>query len=246
MRMPLHGKIVAIESVTSADRAAMFALMDRHYENVCRRMFENDLDEKDWVIQIHDWTTGELAGFSTQKLLHADIGGRRVAALFSGDTVVAREHWGDRALAQCWGQHALDLIDADPSRELYWLLISKGYKTYRFLPLFFHEFNPHPDCDWREEDRATRDALIGLKFASSFDADRGVVTAGPNHDRLRPGVADLTAERLGDRFVRFFAQCNPGHARGDELVCLAPLTRENFTSAAYRVIGPRPAAAGVA
>ena len=29
-------------------------------------------------------------------------------------------------------------------------------------------------------------------------------------------------------------------ANGDELCCLAPLSRANFTPAAYRVIGPEP------
>jgi len=40
--------------------------------------------------------------------------------------------------------------------------------------------------------------------------------------------------------VRFFVERNPGHACGDELCCLAPLTRANFTPAAHRVIGPEP------
>jgi hypothetical protein len=69
-----------------------------------------------------------------------------------------------------------------------------------------------------------------------------VVRGGPGKDRLRPGVADLTPGRLRDPHVDFFARRNPGHPRGDELCCLAPLTRGNFTAAAWRVIGPEPAA----
>ena len=55
-------------------------------------------------------------------------------------------------------------------------------------------------------------------------------------------IVPLTRERLRDPHVRFFAERNPGHTRGDELCCLAPLTRAAFTSAAYRVIGPEPVA----
>ena len=58
---------------------------------------------------------------------------------------------------------------------------------------------------------------------------------------LRAGLADITPERMADRDVRYFQERNPGHARGDELCCLAPLTRANFTRAAYRVIGPESA-----
>jgi hypothetical protein len=137
------------------------------------------------------------------------------------------------------------LIDADPERELYWFLIAKGYKTFRFLPLFFHDFDPHPDRPITPGARTIRDTLGRLKFPHSYDADQGIVVAGPTSDRLRPGIADITPERARDRFVRFFAEQNPGHLRGDELACLAPLTRENFTAAAYRVIGATVKVPGV-
>jgi hypothetical protein len=46
--------------------------------------------------------------------------------------------------------------------------------------------------------------------------------------------------------VRFFLERNPHYDRGDELCCLAPLTQENFTRAAYRVINASaPAVTGV-
>ena len=94
--------------------------------------------------------------------------------------------------------------------------------------------------------RAVIDALARHKFAASYDARVGVIRGGAGKDRLRAGVGDLTAERLRDPHVGFFAARNPGHANGDELCCVAPLTRANFTAAAYRVIGPEPAALGVA
>ena len=48
----------------------------------------------------------------------------------------------------------LALLDARPRAEFYWFLISKGYKTYRFLPLFFREFYPRHDAPtpaWAKE-----------------------------------------------------------------------------------------------
>jgi hypothetical protein len=244
--MKLHGRLVAAAEVSAPGRRAMFELMDRHYENVRRDVFEADLDDKQWVIQVHDPATGALAGFSTQRLIEAEVDGRPVTALFSGDTIIDREHWGDSALAHVWGRLALSLIDATPGDRLYWFLISKGYKTYRYLPLFFHEFYPHPERPTPAAVQAVVDALAGLRYPADYDPSRGVVRAGPGKDRLRPGIADLTDGRLQDCHVRFFAECNPGHAEGDELCCLAPLTRANFTRAAWRVIGttPAPACAG--
>ena len=36
-------------------------------------------------------------------LMRVVVGGAEVKALFSGDTIVAREHWGDIALARTLG-----------------------------------------------------------------------------------------------------------------------------------------------
>jgi hypothetical protein len=238
--MKLKGLLLRMPAVTDAQRAAMFALMDRHYENVTRPAFDADLAEKQWVILLLDPKTEEVCGFSTQVLLDATIAGRPIKALFSGDTIVARDRWGDQSLSHVWGRLALSLIDALPDAELYWFLISKGYKTYRFLPLFFREFYPRYDMPTPSWALAVIDALGRSRYPDRFDATTGIVRAGPKGDRLRPGVADLTPERGTNPYVRYFATRNPGHARGDELCCLAPLTRANFLPAAYRVIGAEP------
>jgi hypothetical protein len=243
--MRLQGRLLLVKDVTLAQRDAMFALMDRHYENVRRRAFDVDLNEKRWVILLSDPATGAVCGFSTQVVLYAEVEGRRVRALFSGDTIVDRDHWGDSALSHVWGRLALELIDAASDEELYWFLISKGYKTYRFLPLFFREFFPRHDAPTPDDVRQVIDALARRKFPAAYDATAGVVRAGPAKDRLRPGVAEVTPERRRDPHVAFFVGRNPSHAHGDELCCLAPLTRANFTPAAYRVIGPEPAGVGV-
>ena len=243
--MKLMGRLVPMAEVTPAERDRMFALMDRYYEDVRRDVFEADLAEKPWVIQVWHPRSGELLGFSTQMLLDAVADGRPVTALFSGDTVIDRGYWGDSALMHVWGRFALTLIDERPGSEMYWFLIAKGYKTYRFLPVFFHEFDPHPARPTPDRARAVIDALAQHKYPREFDADRGIIRAGAGHDRLRSGVAEITAARRRDPFVRFFDERNPGHARGDELCCLAPLTRANFTPAAYRVIDAEPAAAEV-
>lgn len=243
--MKLKALIIPAARLTPSRRDEMFELMVRHYENVYRTTFLADLAEKQWSILLVDPATDRLCGFSTQMLLETEVDGAPVRALFSGDTIVAREHWGDPALAGAFGRLSLSLMDRYAGADLYWFLISKGYKTYRFLPLFFREFYPRYDIPTPQWIEQLIDALAWQKFPRSYDAAAGLVRADGIKDRLRPGVADLTTERLRDPHVRFFAQRNPGHGCGEELCCLAPLTRDNFTRAAWRVIGPEPVAAEV-
>jgi hypothetical protein len=234
------GQLVRTADITPSQREKMFALMESYYEGVERATFDADLDEKEWVVQIIDEETNRLKGFSTQMLLEAEVSGRTVLALFSGDTIVDSDARGERSLFQVSGWFVRSLMDTYPGVELYWFLISKGYKTYRFLPLFFHEFYPRHDLPTPTRFAAVIDALAGSKFPATYDHALGIVKAGPCSCRLRHGIADITPDRLQDPHVSFFAGRNPRHALGDELCCIAPLTPANFTPAAYRAMGPRP------
>jgi hypothetical protein len=240
MSIKLSGKLVEVAQLSADQRDTMFVLMERHYADVQRPVFEADLDEKQWVIQVCDTVSGRMCGFSTQRLLEVEVEGRPVQALFSGDTIIDRESWGDQSLMHIWGRLALSLIDTHSGLELYWFLISQGYKTYRFLPVFFHDFHPRHDVPMPARVRSVIGALARSRYPEEFDASAGVIRANSSQYRLRQGIADITSERLNDPHIRFFQACNPGHVRGDELCCLVPLTRDNFTRAAYRVIGPNP------
>ena len=238
--MKLGGALVPLSEVTSRLRQEMFELMDRHYAGVRRVDFEADLDEKQWVIQIFDPSSGRLCGFSTQLLLDTLADNRPIKALFSGDTIIDRAYWGDPALTHIWGGLALSLIDSCSDCELYWFLISQGYRTYRFLPVFFHEFYPNFETPTPAWARNVIDALAGKKFPGVYQRDSGVIRADTHQYHLRQHIAGLTTERLRDPHVRFFIDQNPLHADGDELCCIAPLTRANFRPAAWRVIGAEP------
>ena len=105
--MKLQGRLVRVAALSPEERGQMFELMDSYYEGVGLSSFDGDLAEKEWVIQLLEPRTGRLCGFSTQMLLRADVAGLPVCALFSGDTIVARDCWGDPALAHVWGRLAL-------------------------------------------------------------------------------------------------------------------------------------------
>ena len=126
--------------------------------------------------------------------------------------------------------------------ELYWFLISKGYKTYRFLPLFFNEFYPSYLRTTPPNLAMVIDGLGTCLSATRYDRRAGVLRGGPNACRLKPGVADISPGRLRDPHIRYFVQANPGHADGEELCCITPLAPSNFTPAAYRAMGPVPPA----
>lgn len=230
----LHGEVVTPDRLGPADRARMFDLMDRLYENVTSEAFGQDLAEKDWVIVARCPTSGEVRGFSSQKLIETSSGHR---VLFSGDTVVEPAHWGRNPLAEQWGRLALRLHREAPQRELFWYLISKGYKTYRLLPTYFADFHPRFDAPTPPWALDLLHELGRARYPDRYDPAAAIVRARPGGERLRPSVAPLTASHRADPHLRFFERRNPGHAAGDELCCLAPMRIENLTHLALDLVG---------
>ncbi|MCB9745301.1 MAG: hypothetical protein H6741_08940 [Alphaproteobacteria bacterium] len=227
----LTGQLRTLGELTRADRQAMLALLEQHFEGVDAETFQADLAEKDRVILLRD-EAGQVRGFSTLKSWRERLGGRPVRVLFSGDTVVDRGAWGSPVLPRTWLKAALEeRARCAPGERLFWLLISSGYRTYRFLPVFFECFWPRHDRGTPEEVQALMDTLARRRYGGLYA--RGVVRL-PGGACVREEVGGLTPERLRNPHVACFARLNPGYTRGDELVCLTEVAPENFTAAAQR------------
>lgn len=224
----MTGRLLPQTDLTSAQRALMLALMQENFLGVTAERFYRDLAEKNWVILLED-ERGQVRGFSTLLLYATEVDGEHVRVVYSGDTIVHRTAWGSNALARTWLE-AVRRWQSDV--PLYWLLITSGFRTYRFLPVFWKEFCP------RHDSPALPAMLIALareRFGGRYDPATGIVRfAAPQV--LRNGFGEITPSRLGNPHVDFFARVNPGHARGDELVCLCPLTRANQTSAGRKLV----------
>ncbi len=233
----LTGQVRQPPELTSTERAEMYALLADYFVNVTRPHFETDLAEKEWVILLTDTATGQVQGFSTLMRLQITMDNQPIVAFFSGDTIIHRDYWSEVELPRLWGRHVFSLAETLCGQaRVYWFLISSGYKTYRFLPVFFREFYPTYLRPTPPRVKRILDALACLKFPSEYDAGQGIIRfaqAAP----LRPGVAEITERRLKDPHVAFFVAANPGHAQGDQLPCLVELTQTNLTPAGRRMMG---------
>lgn len=232
----LAGTVLPAAELSSHERDRMYCLLCDHFSNTSRQRFEADLAEKEWVILLRERRGGAVQGFSTLMRLEEQSGGERVTAFFSGDTIIHRDFWGETVLPRLWSRHVFRLAAAMPERKVYWFLICSGYKTYRFLPVFFREFHPRFDRATPPPLRELMDSLGYRKFPDEYDGASGVVRFR-EPSPLKEGIADITAKRLADPHVAFFERVNPGHVRGDELVCLTEISPANVTPAGRRMIG---------
>ncbi len=237
----LMGSVAPRANLTRHERDRMYALLCAHFDGTRSSQFDADLTEKESVMLLRDRDTGEIQGFSTLMRLAIRVDGRDIVAFFSGDTIVAAEYRGESILSRLWSRavfaEADILLAGRPSPRVFWFLICSGYKTFRFLPVFFRRFYPHPERRAPDDLRCILDSLGRAKFGDRYDAASGIVRL-EHPTPLRHGIADVTEQRLRDPMVEFFTSRNPGHARGDELACLTEISRPNLTRAGLRMVGP--------
>ncbi len=208
-------------------------MLERHFEGVDESQFEADLAEKSHVLRV--WKSGELVGFSTLLAYRRVVDGEALNILYSGDTIMSPECWNSPVLARGWIAMVLDIKTSMPAGRCFWLLLSAGFRTYRFLPVFWRMFWPHHDGAMPEDIRRLRDAIGYERFGRCYDLATGVVRFTMPH-RLRGGLADVPDSRREDPHVVFFLSQNPGWRAGDELVCLTEIEDDNLTPAGRRMM----------
>lgn len=228
----LTATVRARETLLDADVEHMYALFERYYDATTAQQFRADLAAKSHVIELREGTA--LRGFSTIALIDFACGGAARRAVFSGDTIIDHRYWGEQTLPLAFCRFAGQVHASAPHLPLYWFLISKGYRTYRYLPAFAQHYYPRADTQTPPDEQTCLDRLAQLCFGACYTAARGVVHFARSRGHLKPEWAGVRPGADARRDVQFFLQRNPGYRDGDELVCITRLRADNLRSVARR------------
>ncbi len=216
----LKAELRKISDLTVSQKNSMWEVFCRYYDNASREAFERDLEQKTEVILLKDVKEGSIQGFSTLHFSKRIHEGKRVAVVFSGDTVIEKRYWGQSALQWRFFFYVIRKKLTHPFHRTYWFLISKGYKTYLLLTRNFVEYWPRyeePTPPWQ---LSLIDTLSRERFSGAWVPERGVIDFKGTKDILRESIAPIREELLKVPDIRFFVEKNPGHGKGDELCCL--------------------------
>lgn len=228
--MEIKSQLIPVQCLMSKERGEMFALLADCYLGVREDEFIRDLEAKDEVIVLRDIASGAMVGFSTLVCYHLGVAGVETAFIFSGDTVVKSAYRNSSGLGQgLLSFFSRILLEGKPT---YYILISKGWRTYRALPLLFHDFYPRHDVLTPECILAVKHVFGETFYPGQYDASLGIIKAQADGQRIKPDSAEsLPKHCISDPHILFFAEANPQHEQGDELVCVIPIQTQNFSRA---------------
>lgn len=224
--------VVPVQELGTSIVEAMAMLYLSHYDGSCDTRFRRDLGEKDEVVLL--FVDGKLVGFTAMRYFPFIWNRQPIQVVYSGDTIVAPEHWGQQRLAFTWINRVGEIKRSSNGIPLYWLLLVKGHRTFRYLPTFARRFYP----SWTGDNshlKPLRDELASWQFGPDFNPETGLLEFSESHGHLKPHIAHPGANELNRPETRFFLQQNPHFLQGHELVCLCELAEENLKPLAARI-----------
>ncbi|MGZ3772819.1 MAG: hypothetical protein ACXVCY_07780 [Pseudobdellovibrionaceae bacterium] len=220
----MRTKILPVSELTSEQVKQMLEVMDQYYEKITEETFKKDLYEKQKVILLFG-NDGKIKGFSTILEQKMTANGRPFVALYSGDTVLQKEYWGNGALATAFGRYLSRVKLSNPFTDVYWFLISKGYKTYLLMSNNFPIHYPRYEKEMPHQYREIMNCFYRKKFGDSYSAQEGLIRFDKSKaSSIREYIAEITDELRKNPRVIYFENKNPDWKQGVELACVAKVT----------------------
>jgi len=218
-------------AITPAEWDDIWALTSEFFD-VERDYAEAELRKRQSIATFR--MNGALLGMAAIDIQAAEFRGRSLAVISTAHVLI-RENWRGRNLVQRLGFRSfLSARRRYPLRPAFWFFDTFSYKSYLLLPRNFVRYWPRRDQPTPEKEAALIDQLATAAYGPAWRRERGIVIRGTK--RLRATAAPVPDGGDASADVAFFTRANPGHAEGDMLVCLCPLTLRNWLSLATRAL----------
>lgn len=220
MSLEPKSKVIKISSLSVVELKEMHEVFGKYYRNADLETFFLDINKKQYVLLMTDRDDGRIIGFSTIALMDLDYGGKKVIGFFSGDTILEKEYWGSRRWQLTWALFFFRIKLANPLTPIFWLLISKGYKTYLLLANNFTNYYPKVDGNDPRLEKVV-DFYCDELYSEYYIKEDKILDFGGQYQSLQEGVAEICDDlKEGSPKIEYFEKRNPNWRQGTELPCV--------------------------
>lgn len=233
----LRRSTLTIEELTSDLKVQMFKLFEQYYDHVTYERFLQDLNEKTHVFFFHEPETNRLVGFSTifRKVIPEIAPG---VFLFSGDTVIHEDYWGSKALQKSFFWFILKSKLLTPFAPLYWMLMSKGVKTYLMMRKNFKYSFPNVLGPTPKTYHHVLQSFYAMKFPGDFRSELGLILFKEKVGAVKHRLDVNPESIMNNPEAQFFAESNPRWDQGEELACVAEIRFTDFLFHVFKFFIP--------
>jgi hypothetical protein len=235
-----------INDISDTDIQEMHRIFIKYYNHADLDAFTSDIRKKQYVLLITHPTSGIIVGFTTIAIINLTYKRKNVLGLFSGDTILEKEFWGSRRWQLTWAWFCLKLKLMNLRSPFFWLLISKGYKTYLLMANNFNRYYPRLDSE-DEQLADIVDLYCEQLFPAQYIKDLRILDFGDQYQSLQSHVAEISPHlRETQPKIKYFEELNPNWRRGTELPCVGVINISLVIGFAKKVIAEKFKISGAA
>lgn len=236
-----RSQVKSIDALTVTEVYQMHGVFIKYYNNADFETFVSDINKKHYVLIITDRQNGNIVGFSTLAIFDLQYKGKKAYGIFSGDTILEKQYWGSRRWQVTWALFFLKLKLKSPMTPFFWLLISKGYKTYLLLANNFIHYYPRVDHEDHDLARVV-DTYCEDLYPEYYRKEEKILDFGDQYQNLKDGVAEIIDDLKSTQpKIQFFEEKNPEWRRGTELPCVGLMEIPALINFAKKVIREKTA-----
>lgn len=225
-----------IKKVSVVQLLEMHSVFIQYYHNADLQTFVTDMGKKTGVFLIQEKDSSKIVGFSTWTEVDLTERGTPSLGVFSGDTIIEKKYWGNSALQKAFAKQLLKTKIKNPKTPVYWLLISKGYKTYLLLTNNFPKHYPSYESNNIKLESVV-DNYCKKLYPDSYNTEDRLLNFGDSYQYLKDDVAQITDEMTNQNpNIRHFTKLNPSWDRGIELPCAGEVSAKFFWSFLCKVL----------
>lgn len=188
--------------------------------------FHNRWNTLDRVALFHHRASGELLGFIGFRFRRFELASGTVPTLYFGQAYIRPENRGKLLVQRLVIGLFLRMKIRQPLTRCYFWADALTYTPYLGMANNLADYYPHPDKPAPASVTELVNAVGERYYPELFDAATGTVRKPRNV--LADESVVITEADLGNRFIRFYAQKNPGHGRGDGLILTCPMSLKNL------------------
>jgi len=217
----------SVSQLNTSILSEMYHLFEKYYVDISYEQFIHDLNEKTHVLFIRN-EQNALVGFSTifrKKMPEVGKG----TFLYSGDTVIREDYWGTKYLQKAFFYFILRAKLASPFDPVYWMLISKGFKTYMMMKRNFISCWPRKEGGTPSHLKLVQDNFYKVKFASAYKAEKDLIVFEKSKGAVKGDIAAPSDESRKDLDIQYFLEKNPNYTEGEELACITEILWKDLT-----------------
>jgi hypothetical protein len=208
-------------------------VLTRTFFETERHHAEQKLKRRQRIVLFRAVPGRELIGIASIDIYPVLFHGRKLVAIHTSHVLLLETYRGRNLLQRVGFSTFWEVRMRYPLHRIYWFFDTFSYKSYLLLPRNFREYWPRHEHATPAWELGLMDYLATLIHRSAWRAERGIVVRS-GQKRLQPDAAPLHDAQSPE--LAFFEHMNPGHAEGDMLVCLCPLTLSNWLHAARKAV----------